>query len=62
MAFKLVYTLDATRRENNKKVMVIKLQMKDMMIVLFEHAAISPCKTIVSNIFAGSDTSKTPAK
>jgi hypothetical protein len=36
LAFKLVYTLDLTRRENNKRVMVIKVQMKEMMVVLFQ--------------------------
>ncbi|KAF8989784.1 hypothetical protein BDQ17DRAFT_1288362 [Cyathus striatus] len=36
IAFKLVVTLDLTRRENNKKVIAIQLQMQDMMCVLFQ--------------------------
>ncbi|KAJ7057598.1 hypothetical protein C8F01DRAFT_1306379 [Mycena amicta] len=35
-AFKLVITLDIARRDNNKKVAAIKLQMQSMMVVLFE--------------------------
>ncbi|TFK64963.1 hypothetical protein BDN72DRAFT_922091 [Pluteus cervinus] len=36
IAFKLVVTFDMTRRENNKKVLALKIEMQDMMIVLFE--------------------------
>ncbi|KAG7442638.1 uncharacterized protein BT62DRAFT_954741 [Guyanagaster necrorhizus] len=36
LAFKLVITLDMTRRGNNKKVLAVKLQMQDTMIVLFQ--------------------------
>ncbi|TFK62847.1 hypothetical protein BDN72DRAFT_929692 [Pluteus cervinus] len=36
LAFKLVITFDMTRRENNKKVLALKIEMQDMMIVLFE--------------------------
>lgn len=39
VAFKLVVTLDMTRRENNRKVLVLKIGMKDMMAVLFEYVA-----------------------
>ncbi|KAF7322010.1 Protein kinase domain-containing protein [Mycena kentingensis (nom. inval.)] len=35
-AFKLVLSFDLTRRANNKKVLVVKLQMQDMMSVLFQ--------------------------
>ncbi|KAK0501865.1 hypothetical protein EDD18DRAFT_1101575 [Armillaria luteobubalina] len=35
-AFKLVVSFDMTRRENNKKVLAVKLQMQDMMIALFQ--------------------------
>ncbi|KAJ7657340.1 hypothetical protein DFH06DRAFT_991084, partial [Mycena polygramma] len=35
-AFKLVITLDITRRQNNKKVLVVKLQMQDLMTILFQ--------------------------
>ncbi|KAJ6579585.1 hypothetical protein DFH09DRAFT_1246123 [Mycena vulgaris] len=35
-AFKLVITLDLTRRQNNKKVLVVKIQMQDLMTVLFQ--------------------------
>ncbi|KAJ7057588.1 hypothetical protein C8F01DRAFT_1371722 [Mycena amicta] len=35
-AFKLVITLDIARRDNNKKVAAIKLQMQSMMVLLFE--------------------------
>ncbi|TFK69486.1 hypothetical protein BDN72DRAFT_819995 [Pluteus cervinus] len=36
LAFKLVVTFDMTRRENNKKVLALKIEMQDMMAVLFE--------------------------
>ncbi|KAJ6608452.1 hypothetical protein B0H10DRAFT_1815812 [Mycena sp. CBHHK59/15] len=36
MAFKLVITLDITRRQNNKKVLAVKIQMQDLMTVLFQ--------------------------
>lgn len=36
LAFKLVISLDMTRRNNNKKVVALKLQMQDMMAVLFQ--------------------------
>ncbi|TFK65241.1 hypothetical protein BDN72DRAFT_207076 [Pluteus cervinus] len=36
LAFKLVVTFDMTRRENNKKVLALKVEMQDMMSVLFE--------------------------
>ncbi|TFK63867.1 hypothetical protein BDN72DRAFT_298933 [Pluteus cervinus] len=35
-AFRLVITLDMTRRKNNAKVLALKFAMQDMMIVLFE--------------------------
>jgi hypothetical protein len=35
-AFKLVITLDLTRRANNKKVLSIKIQMQDLMTILFQ--------------------------
>lgn len=35
-AFKLVITLDITRRQNNKKVLVVKIQMQDLMTILFQ--------------------------
>ncbi|TFK63874.1 hypothetical protein BDN72DRAFT_802855 [Pluteus cervinus] len=36
IAFKLVVTFDMTRRENNKKILALKIEMQDMMVVLFE--------------------------
>ncbi|KAJ7429390.1 hypothetical protein B0H11DRAFT_2409490 [Mycena galericulata] len=36
MAFKLVVTLDITRRQNNKKVLAVKIQMQDLMTILFQ--------------------------
>ncbi|KAF8149372.1 hypothetical protein B0H34DRAFT_733496 [Crassisporium funariophilum] len=36
VAFKLVVTLDLTRRENNKKVLAIRVQMQNMMCELFQ--------------------------
>ncbi|KAJ7230020.1 hypothetical protein GGX14DRAFT_581900 [Mycena pura] len=35
-AFKLVISLDITRRQNNKKVLLVKIQMQDMMSILFQ--------------------------
>ncbi|KAJ7090797.1 hypothetical protein B0H15DRAFT_836939 [Mycena belliarum] len=35
-AFKLVITLDLTRRQNNKKVLAVKIQMQDLMTILFQ--------------------------
>ncbi|KAJ7065527.1 hypothetical protein C8F01DRAFT_982091, partial [Mycena amicta] len=35
-AFKLVISFDITRRQNNKKVLAVKLQMQSMMTVLFQ--------------------------
>ncbi|KAK0188332.1 hypothetical protein F5146DRAFT_1002424 [Armillaria mellea] len=37
LAFKTVVSFDMTRRENNKKVLAVKLQMQDMMIALFHY-------------------------
>ncbi|KAF7343360.1 Protein kinase domain-containing protein [Mycena venus] len=34
-AFKLAINVDATRRENDKKVLAVQLQMQDMIVVLF---------------------------
>ncbi|KAJ7457844.1 hypothetical protein FB451DRAFT_1509189 [Mycena latifolia] len=39
-AFKLVITLDSTRRQNNKKVLAVKIQMQDMMVILFQCAGL----------------------
>ncbi|CAK5270937.1 unnamed protein product [Mycena citricolor] len=36
IAFKAVISLDLTRRQNNKKVLAMKLQMQDVMLILFE--------------------------
>ncbi|KAJ7162376.1 hypothetical protein C8R46DRAFT_904554 [Mycena filopes] len=36
MAFKLVITLDITRRQNNKKILAVKIQMQDLMTILFQ--------------------------
>ncbi|KAK0215121.1 hypothetical protein IW262DRAFT_1278423, partial [Armillaria fumosa] len=36
LAFKMVVSFDMTRRENNKKVLIVKLQIQDMMIALFQ--------------------------
>ncbi|KAF9443206.1 hypothetical protein P691DRAFT_779013 [Macrolepiota fuliginosa MF-IS2] len=36
VAFKLVVTLDMTRRENNQKIMAVKIQMQQMMCTLFQ--------------------------
>lgn len=36
IAFKAVVTLDLTRRDNDRKVVALKLQMQDMMSVLLE--------------------------
>ena len=34
LAFKAVYTLETARRENDKKIKLLYLEMKDMMSVL----------------------------
>jgi hypothetical protein len=36
LAFKGVVALDLARRQNNKKVIAIQVQMQDMTVVLFE--------------------------
>ncbi len=36
---KLILTLDLTRRENDKKVIAVKLQMLDTVIVLFRYVS-----------------------
>jgi len=36
-AFVLVITLDLTRRDNDRKVLAVKLQMQDLMSVFFEY-------------------------
>jgi hypothetical protein len=36
LAFKGVAALEIARRDNNKKVLAIKIQMQDMMVVLFQ--------------------------
>ncbi|CAK5271426.1 unnamed protein product [Mycena citricolor] len=36
IVFKAVISLDLTRRQNNKKVLAMKLQMQDVMLILFE--------------------------
>jgi hypothetical protein len=37
LPFKLVISLDNTRRQNNNKVLVVKIQMLDMMSALFQY-------------------------
>ena len=36
LAFKAVYTLETTRRENDKKLIALYVEMKDMMAVLIQ--------------------------
>jgi hypothetical protein len=36
LAFKGVAALEIARRENNKKVLAIEIQIQDMMMVLFQ--------------------------
>ncbi|KAJ7899749.1 hypothetical protein B0H13DRAFT_1883743 [Mycena leptocephala] len=36
LPFKLMISLDVTRRQNNKKVLAVQIQMQDMMTVLFQ--------------------------
>lgn len=38
MAFKAVYTLELKRRENEKKIIALYVEMKDMMGVLLQYA------------------------
>ncbi|KAK0213335.1 hypothetical protein DFS33DRAFT_1249993, partial [Desarmillaria ectypa] len=49
LAFKLVITLDMTRRGNNKKVLAVKLQMQDTMTVLFQLRHIKDPKEVDSD-------------
>jgi hypothetical protein len=36
-AFALVVTMDFTRRDNDRKVLAVKVQMQELMIVFFEY-------------------------
>ncbi|PBK70525.1 hypothetical protein ARMSODRAFT_1035308 [Armillaria solidipes] len=54
-AFKLVATIDMTRRANNKKVLVVMLQMQDMMIALCQLRHIKDPQEVV---FDGTTTIK----
>jgi hypothetical protein len=36
LAFKAVYTLEAKRRDNEKKVIALYVEMKDMMAILLQ--------------------------
>lgn len=42
MAFKTVYTLELKRRENEKKIIALYVEMKDMMSVLLQYVSV-PC-------------------
>jgi hypothetical protein len=58
-AFVLVITLDVTRRENDRKVLAVKLQMQELMMVFFECVPMnSPC--LLLNLSVGSATFATP--
>ena len=39
LAFKAVYYLESTRKENDKRVMTLYVSMKDMMIVIVQYAS-----------------------
>ena len=36
-AFALVITMDMTRRDNDKKILAVKIQMQELMAVFFEY-------------------------
>lgn len=38
-AFVLVITLDMTRRENDRKVIAVKMKMQELMVVFFEYVS-----------------------
>ncbi|TFK62123.1 hypothetical protein BDN72DRAFT_964753 [Pluteus cervinus] len=48
-AFKLVITLDKTRRQNNEKVLALKFEMQDMMAMFFELRGIEDLEKINSD-------------
>ena len=47
MAFKAVYTLEQKRRDNEKKIITLYVEMKDMMGVLLLYVHIFPHHTIL---------------
>jgi hypothetical protein len=42
LAFKAVYTLEAKRRDNDKKIISLYVEMRDMMAVLIQYFVSSP--------------------
>ena len=58
-AFVVVITLDLTRRDNDRKVLAVKVQMQDLMGVFFEY--VRPSRdfgpSLLSILLAGFDTS-----
>lgn len=43
LPFKIVVMLDLTRRDNSRKVMVVKLQMQRMICTLFQYVVLRSC-------------------
>ena len=43
LAFKAVYTLESCRRENDRRVTTLYVEMKDMMLVLVEYVSRTLC-------------------
>lgn len=41
LAFKAVYALETTRQENDRRVMTLYVEMKDMMMVMVQYVPIS---------------------
>ena len=47
MAFKTVYTLELKRRENEKKIIALYVEMKDMMSVLLQYVSVPYAHSIL---------------
>ena len=58
LAFKAVYTLEQGRRDNEKKIIALYAEMKDMMRVLLSYVHISPIILYYTYGFAASKMCK----
>lgn len=45
LAFKAVYALETTRQENDRRVMTLYVEMKDMMMVMVQYVLSLQCIT-----------------
>lgn len=50
LAFKAVYALETTRQENDRRVMTLYVEMKDMMMVMVQYVLSFRCNTTTTDV------------